>query len=152
MLFEKLFSYHYFNLDIWFYSLRIYVYRSSESLNLSNNPLGITKLTNLLKKRKVKHRSSESQIPDLDSPETRSVSVIKPFQTYCKQTSLHGWKYVAFSKGTKFERICWLILLLCALLIASNLVYRYVKNLKCIIYFIQSTRCAKGKPSLRMWF
>ena len=101
-------------------------HRNRESYNLSSNNLRITKLTKLLRKRNVEEQLSEPPIPEEDSPEHSFGSIDRPkgFTSYCKQTSLHGWKYVAFSKGSKFERVCWLFLLLLALLIASNLVYR----------------------------
>ena len=103
-----------------------YLCRNTELLNLSSASLGIPKLTKLLKRKTMENQQNSPENPDeTDASESRSFqSVVKPFQTYCKQTSLHGWKYVAFSKGSRFERLCWLFLLLLALLIASNLVYR----------------------------
>ena len=103
-----------------------YPCRNTELLNLSSASLGIPKLTKLLKRKTMENQQNSPENPDeTDASESRSFqSVVKPFQTYCKQTSLHGWKYVAFSKGSRFERLCWLFLLLLALLIASNLVYR----------------------------
>ena len=46
--------------------------------------------------------------------------------TYCKETSLHGWKYVApMSSSTGgFEKVCWLTLLIVALMTASIFVFR----------------------------
>ena len=113
----KLIESIFFNYTYSFVS--IFIDRTHELLNLSNKGVRITKLTNYLKKTSDEERGSELSINEEDS-----VLTSKPFQTYCKQTSLHGWKYVAFSKGSKFERLCWLFLLLLALLIASNLVYR----------------------------
>ena len=101
----------------------IFINRTHELLNLPNKGVRITKLTNCLKQTSDEERGSELSINEEDS-----VLTSKPFQTYCKQTSLHGWKYVAFSKGSKFERLCWLFLLLLALLIASNLVYRWAHH------------------------
>jgi len=48
------------------------------------------------------------------------------FKTYCKETSLHGWKYIAFSPGSQIERLGWLILLISSLLTAFVLVYKAV--------------------------
>ena len=46
------------------------------------------------------------------------------FQTYCRETSLHGWKYVSFSTSSKLERFCWLFLVIGSIISASALVYR----------------------------
>ena len=46
------------------------------------------------------------------------------FQTYCRETSLHGWKYVSDATTSKFERLCWLLLAIGSLFAASTLVYR----------------------------
>ena len=57
-------------------------------------------------------------LSDLELPKKVS------FRTYCEETSLHGWKYVAISSSTTCEKICWLILLIGSLTTASVLVYR----------------------------
>ena len=48
------------------------------------------------------------------------------FATYCKETSLHGWKYVApVSNSTgRIEKFCWLTLLIFALMTAGIFVFR----------------------------
>ena len=46
------------------------------------------------------------------------------FQTYCRETSLHGWKYVSFSTSSKLERFSWLFLVIGSIISASALVYR----------------------------
>ena len=51
------------------------------------------------------------------------------FQTYCRETSLHGWKYVSFSTSSKIERFSWLFLVIGSIISASALVYRYTKLL-----------------------
>ena len=48
------------------------------------------------------------------------------FKTYCRETSLHGWKYIAFTPGTRLERFGWLCLLVSSLLTAFVLVYKAV--------------------------
>lgn len=51
---------------------------------------------------------------------------MRSFATYCKETSLHGWKYVAPASSTtrNCEKISWLTLLIVALTTASIFVFR----------------------------
>ena len=55
--------------------------------------------------------------------ETYWNSLLATFATYCRETTLHGWKYVSNSTGT-LERVIWLTLLIVFLTTASIFVFR----------------------------
>jgi hypothetical protein len=53
-------------------------------------------------------------------------AILTSFATYCRETSLHGWKYVApVSRSSGgCEKMSWLSLLIVALVTASVFVFR----------------------------
>ena len=53
-------------------------------------------------------------------------TVLTSFATYCRETSLHGWKYVAPASNSTgpVEKVTWFTLLIVALTTASIFVFR----------------------------
>lgn len=58
--------------------------------------------------------------PPVDLPHSPSP---RSFRTFCNQTSLHGWQYMAQKQTSKAKCVFWVVIVVCSMAIATLFLY-----------------------------